>query len=232
MSERIETREVPVFVLCGGLGTRLKEETEFRPKPMVPIGDHPILWHVMQVYARHGFRRFVLCLGFKADYIKDYFANFHLHNTDCTIRLKTNEVIVHEHRLDVDWEVTLAHTGERNMTGSRIAQAARKYLGTAEHFAATYGDGLTNADLRDEFRRHVAGGKLGTVLGVNPPSRFGEIKVEGERVWSFRKNRISRITGSTAGSSSSTGIFCVTCQKTRGVCSSGSPWSAWRGTDN
>jgi glucose-1-phosphate cytidylyltransferase len=185
MSERIETREVPVFVLCGGLGTRLKEETEFRPKPMVPIGDHPILWHVMQVYARHGFRRFVLCLGFKADYIKDYFANFHLHNTDCTIRLKTNEVIVHEHRLDVDWEVTLAHTGERNMTGSRIAQAARKYLGTAEHFAATYGDGLTNADLRDEFRRHVAGGKLGTVLGVNPPSRFGEIKVEGERVLEF-----------------------------------------------
>jgi glucose-1-phosphate cytidylyltransferase len=185
MAEGIDTAQVPVFILCGGLGTRLKEETEFRPKPMVPIGDHPILWHVMQCYARHGFRKFVLCLGFKADLFKDYFANFHLHNADCTIKLKTNEMIAHEHRLDLDWEVTLAHTGEKNMTGSRIAQAARKYLGNAQHFAATYGDGVTNANLREEFACHLAGGKTGTVLGVNPPSRFGEIKVDGDRVLGF-----------------------------------------------
>jgi glucose-1-phosphate cytidylyltransferase len=177
--------DVPVFILCGGLGTRIKEETEFRPKPMVPIGEHPILWHVMQVYARHGFRRFILCLGFKADAIKDYFNNFHLRNADCTIKLKTNEIKVHEHRHDLDWEVTLAYTGEKNMTGSRIAQAAQKYLGAAENFAVTYGDGLTDANLAEEFHYHLAQKKIGTVLGVNPPSRFGEIKIEGDRVIEF-----------------------------------------------
>ena len=103
-----EPANIPVFILCGGLGTRVKEETEFRPKPMVPIGEHPILWHVMQIYSRHGFRRFVLCLGFKAEVVKDYFRDFHLHNADCTIKLKTNEVTVHEHRHKLDWEVTLA----------------------------------------------------------------------------------------------------------------------------
>ena len=185
MSQPIPITDTPVFILCGGLGTRIKEETEFRPKPMVPIGDQPILLHVMRVYARYGFRRFVLCLGFRAEFVKDYFANFHLRTTDCTIRLKTGEVIVHEHTHTEDWEVTLADTGERHMTGSRVAQAARKYLGTAQHFAATYGDGLTDADLVDEYRAHLAGGKLGTVLGVNPPSRFGEIRVEGDRVLEF-----------------------------------------------
>jgi glucose-1-phosphate cytidylyltransferase len=185
MSVKLSPADIPVFILCGGLGTRIKEETEFRPKPMVPIGEHPILRHVMHVYARHGFRRFVLCLGFRADYVKDYFRNFHLHNTDCTVHLKTNEVTVHEHIQDVDWEVTLAYTGEKNMTGSRIAQAARKYLGESQQFAVTYGDGLTDADLADEFRGHLAHAKLGTVLGVNPPSRFGEIKVDGDRVVGF-----------------------------------------------
>ncbi len=185
MSEPIIPAQMPVFILCGGLGTRIKEETEFRPKPMVPIGEHPILWHVMRVYARFGCRRFILCLGFRADLIKDYFANFHLHNTDCTIKLKTNEVVVHEHRMNLDWEVTLAYTGEKNMTGSRVAQAARKYLGSADQFAVTYGDGVTDADLGDEWRCHQKAGKLGTVLGVNPPSRFGEIKVEGDEVIAF-----------------------------------------------
>jgi glucose-1-phosphate cytidylyltransferase len=185
MSSPINPENVPVFILCGGLGTRLKEETEFRPKPMVPIGEHPILFHLMHVYAKHGFKRFVLCLGFKADSVKDYFRNFHLHNTDCTVKLKSNEVVVHEFMHDLDWEVTLAFTGEKNMTGSRVAQAARKYLGDAPHFAVTYGDGLTDANLVDELKCHVAAGKLGTVLGVNPPSRFGEIKIDGDRVLEF-----------------------------------------------
>jgi|GEM_PF-3582 len=181
----MNTADIPVFILCGGLGTRIKEEAEFRPKPMVPIGEHSILWHVMRIYAQHGFRRFVLGLGFKADVVKDYFRNFHLHNADCTIKLKTNEVKVHESRHDLDWEVTLAYTGEKNMTGSRVVQAARKYLGDAKHFAVTYGDGLTDANLAEEFSHHLAGKKLGTVLGVNPPSRFGEIKVEGSHVIEF-----------------------------------------------
>lgn len=185
MSTPIQIPDVPVFILCGGLGTRIKEETEFRPKPMVPIGDHPILWHVMRSYARFGFRRFVLCLGFRAEFVKDYFANLHLHNTDCTIQLKTGRVVLHEHSVAEDWEVTLADTGERNMTGSRVAQATRKYLGDAPHFALTYGDGVTDANHAEEFRAHLASGKLGTVLGVNPPSRFGEIKVEDDRVIEF-----------------------------------------------
>jgi glucose-1-phosphate cytidylyltransferase len=180
-----EPANIPVFILCGGLGTRIKEETEFRPKPMVPIGEHPILWHIMQIYARHGFRRFVLCLGFKAEVVKDYFSNFHLHNTDCTIKLKTNEVTVHEHRQKLDWEVTLAYTGEKSMTGSRVAQAARKYLGAAAHFAVTYGDGVTDARLADEFAYHLQQNQLGTVLGISPPSRFGEIKIDGDRVVEF-----------------------------------------------
>ncbi len=176
---------VPVFILCGGLGTRLKEETGSRPKPMVPVGDKPILWHLMRCYARHGFRRFVLCLGYKAEVVKDYFLNYHSLNSDFTVSLKTNEVCVHSVDHDQDWDVTLAFTGELNMTGRRIAQAARKYLGESEHFAVTYGDGLTDADLGAEFDFHLTHNRFGTVLGANPPSRFGELKLEGEQVLKF-----------------------------------------------
>lgn len=181
----ITPADTPIFILCGGLGTRLKEETEFRPKPMVPIGEHPILWHLMQSYARFGFRRFILCLGFKADFVKSYFRNFHALNNDCTLNLRSGEVTVHEKLKDLDWDVTLAFTGELNMTGSRVAQAARKYLGDAKSFGVTYGDGLTDADLAAELKFHQASGKLGTVLGVHPPSRFGELRLDGDLVTEF-----------------------------------------------
>jgi len=151
--------EVPVFVLCGGLGTRLKEETEFRPKPMVPIGDEPILAHILRSYRRRGFDRFVLCLGFKAEVIEDYFGG--------------------------DDSIRLVRTGEAAMTGARVARAAAQCLGDAEHFGVTYGDGLTDVDLAAELEFHLAHGGVGTVLGVNPPSRFGELKIEGDRVVSF-----------------------------------------------
>jgi glucose-1-phosphate cytidylyltransferase len=150
--------DVPVFVLCGGLGTRLKEETEFRPKPMVPIGDEPILAHILRLYRRHGFGRFVLCLGFKAEVIEEYFAG---------------------------QDVTLVRTGENAMTGARVARAAAEQLGDAEHFAVTYGDGLTDANLADELAFHLEHGGIGTVLGVNPPSRFGELKIDGDTVVEF-----------------------------------------------
>ncbi len=151
--------EVPVFVLCGGLGRRLKEETEFRPKPMVPIGGEPILAHILRIYRRHGFERFVLCLGFKAEVIEEHFGG--------------------------DDSIALVRTGESAMTGARVARAAAERLGEAEHFAVTYGDGLTDVDLADELAFHVAHGGIGTVLGVNPPSRFGELKIEGDRVVEF-----------------------------------------------
>lgn len=177
--------QIPVFVLCGGLGTRLREETEVRPKPMVPVGERPILWHIMRTYAHHGFRQFVLCLGYKAEAIKAYFLNYATLNSDFTVRLKTDELTVHSIDHDQDWDVTLAYTGERAMTGCRVARAAEKYLGDAPYLAVTYGDGLTDANLRRELEFHLAHGKIGTVLGVNPPSRFGELRIEGDVVREF-----------------------------------------------
>jgi glucose-1-phosphate cytidylyltransferase len=178
---------VPVFVLCGGQGTRLREQTEFRPKPMVPIGGRPILWHIMRRYAHFGFRRFVLCLGYKAEVIKDYFLNYTQMQSDFTVRLRRDELEVHSVDHEDDWEVTLAYTGEQAMTGARVARAAQRYLGAAEHFAVTYGDGVTDADLAAELRFHLGHGAVGTVLGVNPPSRFGELKLEGPKVVEFEE---------------------------------------------
>jgi len=178
---------VPVFVLCGGMGTRLREETQVRPKPMVPVGARPILWHIMQMYARHGFKTFVLCLGYKAEVIKDYFLNYASMNSDFTVNLKSNKATVHSVDHDQDWSVTLADTGNDTMTGGRIARAAHHYLGDAPHFAVTYGDGLSDIDLAAELQFHLAHDKMGTVLGVNPPSRFGELQIEEETVVAFEE---------------------------------------------
>jgi glucose-1-phosphate cytidylyltransferase len=181
----VEIAEIPVFILCGGLGTRLKEMTEFRPKPMVPIGQDPILLHIMKHYSPFGFNRFVLCMGYKSEIIRDYFLNFYAMHSDVTVDLKTNSIDVHSVDHACDWKVTLAYTGELMMTGARIARAAARYLGNAEHFAVTYGDGLTNADLAAELDFHLSRGKIGTVLGINPPSRFGEFRMEGGELVEF-----------------------------------------------
>jgi glucose-1-phosphate cytidylyltransferase len=181
----VNTADVPVFILCGGLGTRLKEMTEFRPKPMVPIGRDPIVLHIMRSYAAFGFNRFVLCMGYKSEIIRDYFLNFYAMNSDVTVDLKSNEVEVHSVDHSCDWRVTLAYTGELTMTGGRIARAMARYLGDAQHLAVTYGDGLTDADLGAEFDFHLSHGKIGTVLGVNPPSRFGEFRMEGGELVEF-----------------------------------------------
>ncbi|HTT80261.1 MAG TPA: glucose-1-phosphate cytidylyltransferase [Stellaceae bacterium] len=177
--------DVPVFILCGGLGTRLREMTEFRPKPMVPIGREPILFHIMRYYGSFGFCKFVLCMGYKSEVIRDYFANFFIRNSDITIDLKTNAVEVHRIDHAHDWKVTLAYTGELTMTGARVARAIELYLGEAEHFAVTYGDGLTDADLAEEFDYHLRNRKIGTVLAINPPSRFGEFRMDGDRLVEF-----------------------------------------------
>jgi glucose-1-phosphate cytidylyltransferase len=177
--------KIPVFILCGGLGTRIKEETEFRPKPMVPVGNKPILWHIMNYYSKYGFRKFILCLGYKAEVIKSYFLNYYQMNSDFTVDLKTNDIEVHSIDHEQEWEVTLAFTGNNTMTGARIAIAASKYLGNADNFAVTYGDGLTDVNLTEELNYHSAHKKIGTVLGVNPPSRFGEIKIKEDQVIEF-----------------------------------------------
>ena len=181
----MSTKDVPIFILCGGLGTRLSEETGLRPKPMVEIGGKPILWHVMRSYASHGFRRFVLCSGYKSEVIKDYFLNYHALNSDFTVNLGTNEVTFHGRDHDDEWDVTVAFTGELTMTGGRVARAAERYLGDAEHFGVTYGDGVSDVDMTAEWAFHNKHDKLGTVLGVNPPSRFGEIKLSGDDVLEF-----------------------------------------------
>ena len=178
---------VPVFVLCGGLGTRIREETEFRPKPMVPVGNRPIMWHIMRSYASFGFKKFILCLGYKADVVKSYFLNYASMNSDFTVGLKSNNVTVHSIDHEQDWEVTLADTGELTMTGGRVARAASKYLGDAQNFAVTYGDGLTDANLSEEYAFHLRENRIGTVLAINPPSRFGELRLDGTKCVDFNE---------------------------------------------
>jgi glucose-1-phosphate cytidylyltransferase len=152
---------------------------------MIQIGPYPIVWHIMQTYARHGFKKFVLCTGYKSESIKEYFLNYTSLNSDFSVDLQTNQVQVHSVDHDQDWTVTVAYTGELTMTGGRIGRATKKYLGDAEHFAVTYGDGVTDANFTDEFKFHCSHNQLGTVLGVNPPSRFGELKLDGDKVVEF-----------------------------------------------
>lgn len=180
---RIE--DIPVFILAGGLGTRLKEHTEFRPKPMVEVGDKPILWHILRKYRAHGFKKFIVCAGFKAEAIKRYMLDFDALNSDFTVKLGSHSISHHGAASSEDWDVTVAFTGELTMTGGRVARATSKYLGDAEHFAVTYGDGLCDVDLEAEWNFHVAHGGGGTVLGVNPPSRFGQLVLDGDVVAEF-----------------------------------------------
>jgi len=178
---------VKAIILCGGQGTRLREHTEVRPKPMVEVGGRPILWHIMKLYAHHGITEFVLCLGYKGHVIKDYFLNYQAMNSDFTIELgKKNTIQYHGERPDeTGWKVTLVETGENSMTGARVARAA-KYLGpNSGTFAVTYGDGVSNVDLTKALAFHKKHRRLATVTGVRPPSRFGELRIEGSKVASF-----------------------------------------------
>jgi glucose-1-phosphate cytidylyltransferase len=152
---------------------------------MVTVGDQPILWHIMRRYAHYGFRKFILCLGFKGETVKSYFLSYSHSHSDLRVDLRSNGVEVLSATEVDDWEVTLVDTGEAAMTGARVARAVAKYLGGAEHFAVTYGDGLTNADLQGEFSFHLGHGKIGTILGVHPPSRFGELRTSDTSVAEF-----------------------------------------------
>ncbi|HET7218705.1 MAG TPA: glucose-1-phosphate cytidylyltransferase [Vicinamibacterales bacterium] len=172
------------LILCGGMGTRLREETEYRPKPMVEIGGRPILWHIMKCYAAHGFTDFVLCLGYRGETIKEYFLNYEAMNNDFTIELgKPNAVCYHDAHGENGWRVTLVDTGLQTMTGARIKRASRHVSG--DRFMVTYGDGVSNVDLRNLVAFHERAGTLATVTGVHPSSRFGELMVTGDRVSQF-----------------------------------------------
>jgi glucose-1-phosphate cytidylyltransferase len=174
-------------LLCGGLGTRLREETEFKPKPMSDIGGKPILWHIMKHYAHHGLRDFVLCLGYKGHVIKDYFLNYEAMNNDFSIRLgQFKSIVYHGAHEEQDFAVTLADTGAETMTGGRIKRVAR-YL-TDKTFLATYGDGVSDVDLQKLLAFHKSHGKLATVTTVQPQSRFGVLQLgENDRVERFNE---------------------------------------------
>jgi len=181
-SNRFEN--IPVVILAGGLGTRLREQTEFMPKPMVPVGGKPILWHIMKIYSYYGFRRYIICLGYKGDSIKDYFLNYRFRNSDFTINLKThNDIAIHKTNDVDDWEVTLADTGLKSMTGSRIKQI-EKYV-DCDKFLLTYGDGVSDVDIGKLMDFHESHGRLATVTGVKPPARFGELSIESDQVMEF-----------------------------------------------
>jgi glucose-1-phosphate cytidylyltransferase len=181
--------DVPVVILCGGMGMRLKEETEFRPKPMVEIGQHPILWHIMQCYSRYGFQRFILCLGFRGKVIKEFFLNYSIHASDVEVHLGQNAgITVLNHNEPEDWTVTLADTGLNTMTGGRVRRI-QKYV-KSEHFMLTYGDAVSDVDLGALYQFHLAHGKAATVTGVCPPSRFGELEVDNGRVTSFSEKPV------------------------------------------
>lgn len=173
-----------VVILCGGLGTRLREETEFRPKPMVEVGGRPILWHIMKLYAHHGFRDFILCLGYRGRSIKEYFLNYEAMNNDFTICLgEQSKIQYHGRHSEQGFSVTLADTGLDCMTGGRIHKIQR-YTG-GEPFLLTYGDGVSDVNLREAVAFHQSHGKLATVTTVAPYSRFGMVDLEGERVRTF-----------------------------------------------
>lgn len=174
-----------VAILAGGLGTRLREETEYKPKPMVEIGGRPILWHVMKLYAHHGHNEFVICLGYKGDAIRDYFLNYETRNRDFTLTLGSRQIEIHGDHAERGLRVTLAETGEQTATGGRIRRVARHLAGAT--FMATYGDGVADIDIGRLIEFHRAGGKVATVTAVRPASRFGEFSIEDGTVKVFRE---------------------------------------------
>jgi glucose-1-phosphate cytidylyltransferase len=170
-------------ILAGGLGTRISEETQLKPKPMAEIGGKPILWHIMKLYSAHGVNEFVICCGYRGYVIKEYFANYFLHMSDVTFDMAKNEMQVHE-RYAEPWKVTLVDTGDETMTGGRLKRVA-PYVQDEEAFCFTYGDGVADVDITALLAFHKKHGKWATVTAVQPPGRYGALQMEGERVAGF-----------------------------------------------
>ena len=175
-----------VVIFCGGLGTRLREETEFRPKPMVPVGERPILWHIMKTYAHYGHKEFILCLGYKGDVIKEYFRNYHWNTSDVSLRLGPQPQIQYlNQHAEEDWSVTLVDTGQTTMTGGRLKRVLRFI--EEEDFLVTYGDGLTNSDINRSIAFHHAQRKVVTITAVRPAARFGDLELTADTVTAFKE---------------------------------------------
>ena len=172
-------------ILAGGLGTRLAEETSVRPKPMVEVGGKPILWHIMKMYSQHGVNDFIVCCGYKGYFIKEYFQNYFLHQSDVTFCMKENTMEVHERRAE-PWTVTLVDTGDNSMTGGRLGRVAN-YLKNEEAFCMTYGDGVSDVDITELLAFHKSHGKQATLTATYPPGRFGALNFEGNQITEFKE---------------------------------------------
>lgn len=178
------------IILCGGTGTRMKEETEFKPKPLVLVGGKPILWHIMKVYAHHGFNEFVLALGYKGHMIKEYFLNWRNLVNDFTLGTKNHDIIFHNNDCD-DFKITFADTGENSLTGERVRRL-HKYIGD-EDFMITYGDGVADIDIRNLVKFHQKQNKIATITGVQPSHRFGLLDIDPNKktIRGFRQNKVT-----------------------------------------
>lgn len=170
-------------LLAGGLGTRISEETNLKPKPMVEIGGKPILWHIMKIYSAHGINDFIICCGYKGYVIKEYFANYFLHMSDVTFDMKENKMQVHQRNAE-PWQVTLVDTGDETLTGGRLKRVG-EFLCDEDEFCFTYGDGLSDVDISASISFHRAQGKLATVTAVSPPGRYGALERTGNLVSEF-----------------------------------------------
>lgn len=176
-----------VIILCGGVGTRLKEETEFKPKPMVYIGDKPIIWHIMKIYAYCGFNEFILALGYKANYIKDFFLNQKAFTSDFTLETKNHKTKFYlDHRQEVDdFKITFVDTGLETLPGERVLRCKDYIPKRDKYFMVTYGDGVTDLNIRDLFKFHKKQKKVGTIIGVHPRSKFGMVAVDDKNLVNF-----------------------------------------------
>lgn len=172
-----------VVILAGGLGTRISEESQLRPKPMIEIGGRPILWHIMKIYTHYGITDFIICLGYRGYMIKEYFANYVLHSSDVTIDAKSGQIEFHQHAAE-PWRVTLVDTGADTMTGGRVKRV-RDYLVPGETFCMTYGDGVADIDIDKLIAFHKAHGKEATLTSVVPPGRYGALEMQGDSVQRF-----------------------------------------------
>lgn len=173
------------IILCGGLGTRLREETEYKPKPMVEIGGKPILWHIMKHFSHFGYNEFVLALGYKGDVIRDYFLNYYKYNRDVTVDLSNGNFEIHSEEFQEDWKVTLAETGDQSMTGFRT-KLAGKYI-DEPYFMLTYGDAVADVNIEELVSFAKEKKTIGTVTGVYPASRFGDLVTNGDSVATFKQ---------------------------------------------
>ncbi|MGV8948020.1 MAG: glucose-1-phosphate cytidylyltransferase [Candidatus Paracaedibacter sp.] len=173
-------------ILCGGYGTRIRDVTSEIPKPMIPIGNYPILWHIMKHLSFYGIKEFVLCLGYKSEAIKDYFLNYQHRRIDFTVNLTSQEVIKHTQHQDEDWSITFAETGLESLTGARIKKIL-PYVANEDDFLLTYGDGVSNINIENLLSFHKSHGKLLTVTGAHPPGRFGELEISGHQVTGFNE---------------------------------------------